>query len=82
MPKSSCPGVVDCNREFYDRIPDDEPIFILAARDLTSIGHIRNWIEQNRAAGCNPAKLANAERHLADFEQFQSEHPERCKFPD
>lgn len=75
MPKQCC-------KDFFASIPDDEPVFTLAARDLTAPTIIQNWIEDARAAGTNEDKLERAEQHLCDFEQFQKEHPDRCKIPD
>lgn len=75
MPKQCC-------KDTWNKIPDDEPVFILMGRDLTAASRVLEWIESAKAASVNPDKIRRAEEHLADFVNFVQEHPERCKMPD
>lgn len=43
------------------RSQDDEPVFILVARDRTSSKTVRQWVQNARDAGCaNETKLSEA----------------------
>ena len=44
---------------------DDEPVFILCARDTLAPDTVRTWADAAEAAMCNPEKVASA-RALAD----------------
>lgn len=72
----------DCCKEFWNRIPDDEPVFTLAARDILAPETIRFWLEQAEAEGVPEDKLRRARMHLVAIEEFQIAHPERTKVPD
>lgn len=72
----------ECCKTFFASIPDDEPVFTIAARDLTGADTVRDWIARCEKLGVNSDKLERSRQHLADIERFQSEHPERCKIPD
>lgn len=66
------------NRQSGERIPADEPLFILRARDIHAAGAIAFYFrgihndEHRDAVG----------RRLKQFNDFASEHPERMKEPD
>lgn len=71
-----------CCKDTWEKIPDDEPVFIIRGKDLLALGPVRRWIEEANAAGVNDDKQNRAFEHLASIERFQLEHPERCKIPD
>ena len=71
-----------CCQEFYDKIPEDEPIFILAARDITAPGHVQAWIDKARALGVNDNKVAHAVMHLKWMQDWQARNPQLVKTPD
>lgn len=75
MPKQCC-------KNFFASVPDDEPVFTLAARDLTAPKHVQDWIDGAKAAGVNDDKVRRAQEHLDAMREFQSQHPEQCKMPD
>ena len=72
----------NCCKESWKRIPEDEPTFILAARDKLAPVAIRFWISMAADQGVNADKIRRATEHLDWIERFQSEHPERVKLPD
>lgn len=59
-------------------IPDDEPIFILRAKDMLAPHVIQYY--QNLCA-TNEHKAAIDSR-IHDFNQFQRDNPDRVKMPD
>ncbi len=72
----------ECCKKFYEKIPDDEPVFTIAGRDLLGPDVIRCWIGRAADNGVNADKLQRAVQHLKWFEEFQAAHPERCHLPD
>ena len=71
-----------CCKEFYAKIPDDEPVFTLAGRDILAAQTVALWIERARAYGVNEDKILRAQWHLEAMERFEQDHPERMKLPD
>lgn len=63
-----------------DAIPDDEPLFLLRARDNLALPLLCYF--QTLCAGCctDYQIKANAEA-IAEFARFRDEHPERMKQP-
>lgn len=72
----------DCCKEMWNKIPDDEPVFIIRGKDRLASRTVRYWIEEARNFGVKAEKLARAEEHLMDILNFKKEHPERMKIPD
>ena len=69
------------NRASGEAIPDDEPVFILRARDATAVATLLHYYQGHRL--CQNDQHADAVlQRLRDFQQFQREHPERMKYPD
>lgn len=75
MPKQCC-------KETWNRIPDDEPVFILRGKDLLAKKVIGEWLVDAHINGVNEDKMKRAREHYDDIERFQTEHPDRCKIPD
>jgi hypothetical protein len=69
-------------RRLAEHIPDDEPVFVLRARDFLAPGAISDWMDAARHREVASSKIKAAGKDLAAFAQFQLDHPERCKFPD
>jgi hypothetical protein len=66
------------NRASGNPIPDDEPVFILRAKDANAIKALRSY-----HMNChNFAHRKIVAGRIADFERFAAEHPERMKEPD
>ncbi len=62
-------------------IPEDEPVFILRARDrlaLEVLEYYRNICEQD---GCIDFQLDGIGINIQRFDAFAREHPERMKQP-
>jgi hypothetical protein len=66
------------NRSSGEVIPDDEPVFILRARDRWAIDVLLHYqgLCQDREH-----RLA-VERRIEEFDRFQDENAERMKEPD
>jgi hypothetical protein len=71
-----------CCKETWDKIPDDEPAFIIRGRDQLAPATVLHWLEAARDAGVNPEKFNEAYEHLTEIAEFQEKHLERCKLPD
>jgi len=59
------------------RAEDDEPVFVLRARDMLAPEIIHEWVDRAEKAGCSAAKVAEA-RELAN----KMVHWPGRKFPD
>jgi len=46
-----------------NKIGDDEPVFLLRARDVTAPQTVMMWAEFNRRIGGNTSLIEEAERH-------------------
>lgn len=69
------------NRATGEPIPEDEPVFILRAKDTTAVTTLIDYYITHLKAGNN----AHAEAVLArvkDFQRFQARWPQRMKHPD
>lgn len=71
-----------CCKKFWEKIPDDEPVFTLAARDLLAADTVSFWIGRAKKIGVNAEKIQRAIEHWQLIVGFQSAHPERTKIPD
>jgi len=57
------------------RTADDEPIFILCARDRTSSKTVRQWVQNAKDAGCtNEAKLEEALKWAHEAGEWRETH--------
>lgn len=57
------------------RSADDEPIFILCARDRSSSKTVRQWVQNAKDAGCtNEAKLEEALQLATDMDVWRAAH--------
>lgn len=66
------------NRKTRQQIPDDEPIFILRAKDAVAITALLAYEH-----ACTNAEHRQAVTHrIYDFKRFQRAHPEEVKEPD
>jgi hypothetical protein len=75
MPKRDC-------KDEWDKIPDDEPIFILRGKDLNTPEAIAEWLFWAREKDVNQGKIESVQARLDEIEDFHCVHPERCKNPD
>lgn len=66
------------NRQSGNLIPEDEPVFILRARDRQAVTILHLY-----AFRCNdPEQTKAATLRAQQFEKFAREHPDRMKEPD
>lgn len=72
----------ECCKEFFNKIPDDEPTFTIAGRDKIALHVIKAWIDAAKKCGVNKEKIASATRHYNAVAAFQTRYPERVKTPD
>ena len=69
-----------CCKEFFSNLPDDEPVFTLAAHDILAVETVWYWINRAKMSGVNADKLRRAEEHLHAMVQWRTTHP--TKIPD
>ena len=67
-----------CNIATSKPIPDDEPIFILRAKDELAAQTIAYYLNMVATEEHNAA----VKSRLSDFQQFKRINPERVKMPD
>lgn len=60
-------------------IPDDEPVFVLRAKDRNAVYAIMHY--RSLCLG-NPEHYQAVDSRVGDFLQFAGEHPLRMKYPD
>jgi hypothetical protein len=61
---------------------DDEPIFILCARDCLAPKVIAEWIKLASFARVPVTKISEAVEHLGTFVDWQAANPDKVKMPD
>ena len=62
-------------------LPEDEPLFLVRARDRLAIPLLQVYEVLSRMDGCNDWHHAKLERTISAFIQFSKDHPERMKQP-
>ncbi len=72
----------ECCKKTWEKIPEDEPVFILRGQDLISGILVEEWIQLAERWKVNKDKIDRAKEHLQDIRIFQLENPRRCKTPD
>jgi len=72
----------ECCKKFWEKIPEDVPVFTLAGWDPLAIDAIITWIALAVEYGVPESKLIRSREHLKAIQQFQKDHPERVKMPD
>lgn len=72
-----------CCKDTWNKIPDDEPVFIIRGKDLLAVGAVATWIESAQRSRKVPKdKIDRANEHYTAIKDFQKKYPERCKMPD
>lgn len=77
-PKYEIKGGKLVNRQSGEAIPDDEPVFILRARDVHAAGAIMNYATMVK----NREHKEAANMRAAQFNNWRSLHHDRMKEPD
>lgn len=62
-------------------IPEDEPIFVLRARDYISIPTLQDYRRRCEADRCDPGHLSGIDGVIEDFSDWQIRHPAKQKQP-
>src|ERR1035438_7968460 len=78
--KFSTDGELIFNTVSGETIPDDEPLFLLRARDWYALAAI-NAYQNATYEDCNDLHKAGIQQVREKFCQFQAAHPERMKQP-
>ena len=73
---------LQCCKEKFSQIPDDEPVFILRGQDLLALETVRHWMILARRAGVNAEKMRAVELHHDAILNFRIGNPNRVKVPD
>jgi hypothetical protein len=63
-------------------VPDDEPLFILRARDVNALAVLSDYLKHAIESGANTEHHEAICRRINDFARFRTEHPKRMKIPD
>jgi hypothetical protein len=63
-------------------IPDDEPVFVIRARDVTAVPAIRAYAQACAGAGAAPAHLDGVHAAARAAYAWQQENPGLVKLPD
>lgn len=63
-----------------EKVPEDEPIFIIRAQDAMALSVISTWIVGAIRQGVNLDKVLSAHHHWESIAIWQQEHPP--KLPD
>ncbi len=62
-------------------VPDDEPLFLLRARDVLAISFFEAYVRISKEAECNSYHFYKLGQTVAGFIRFREKHPERMKMP-
>lgn len=68
------PGKYDC----YAKAEQDEPLFVLLARDPLAPSLVRHWVELRNVMGLDDGfeKLREANQCADDMENWAADHPD------
>ena len=62
-------------------LPEDEPLFLIRARDHLALDLLHHYIRISEADGCTDYHLEGTRRALRAFAEFKARHPGRMKQP-
>lgn len=62
-------------------LPEEEPLFLLRARDHLALPLLRIYEQLSKVDGCNDYHFTALQVALAEFEEFGAKYPERMKQP-
>jgi hypothetical protein len=63
-------------------IPEDEPVFIIRAKDRVSGDAVRAWAALARQAGADPVMTEAVDEFAAEMDQYRYDHCDGGKVPD
>jgi len=64
-----------------EAVPEDEPVFILRARDSLAIDTLQHYSNISNDDHCTDYHLSGMARVIRAFMAFKRDHPERMKQP-
>jgi hypothetical protein len=64
-----------------DVVPEDEPLFLLRARDHLALNTLLKYEELSLLDNCTPYHMEGIENTISGFKEFRRAHPERMKQP-
>lgn len=67
---------------WLEKVPEDEPIFCLRAKDDIATHALRCWMREASAMGVAEEKIDGAKGFLIEFSEWRHENPDKCKLPD
>ena len=70
------------NCSCLENTADDEPIFVLVARDKTAPWAILDWVERAEKNDVGLGKVYEARQCAQAMFEWQNAHPDRVKTPD
>lgn len=56
------------------RVQEDEPLFVLRAKDAVAVEVVEAWVEAARKLGAPSSKIREAENLIARMRDWQKEH--------
>jgi len=68
-------------RSNNDPVPEDEPIFILRARDHLAVPTLLTYLKFSKLDGCNDFHMEGLEQQIALFDDWTRDHKDRMKQP-
>jgi len=80
-PKYKIQGKI-VNRQSGNPIPDDEPVFILRARDMTAVDVLMFYLSRAKTEDCLIEHLHAVQKRIDQFKEFANKNPFRMKKPD
>ena len=69
------------NTQSNESIPEDEPLFLLRARDQTAVDALLYYYRVCKTKGCCDAHLKALDDTIQAFVSFKTHRPERMKLP-
>ena len=70
------------NRQSGVAIPDDEPVFLLRARDFNAVETLKSYLEIARSGGCDKEHQTAIKLRMRQFSDFAHWNKKRMKTPD
>jgi len=67
--------------DVLDIVPDDEPLFLLRARDRDALNALSAYRNSCRESGCSEEQNTGIAERIGEFIRFRETHPERMKEP-
>jgi hypothetical protein len=64
-----------------EAIPEDEPVFLIRARDRLAIAALLHYRDISQQDGCNDYHFSHLDKDIQAFREFRDKHPERMKQP-